>query len=182
MNRFALVFGMVGIVAGILGATLLSGCHTVPTADTVYLVGHGCGATTGIVSDSAVKDPAVREATISLAKRISQVVPQVGQTIEEAWGETAREHTEQLVQKGKLTPAQGQLVLAGFKLICVGYTALEDRYPNIRTYRDLANAGLSGFFDGFLSTFKEECEDCCDECSDCTIDRYTYRKLKAVQP
>lgn len=179
MNRFALVFGLAGVVAGILGVSALTGCTTPPTADVVYLAGRGCGSTTGIVLDNAVKDPEVRKRIVEIAGPVSQVIPQVGQTLDEAWGDVAKEHTAKLVAQDKLTEAQGRMVVAGFKLVCVGWSALEDRYPSIRVSRDLANAGLSGFFDGFLATFKaDECEDCCD---DCTIDRHTYMKLKAVR-
>lgn len=173
MNRFSFILSAFVCMVTLAGVTL--GCHTVPTADTVYSVGRGIGATTGIVADQAISDTDVRRAVIDVSGDVSKVVPEVGQPIEAAWGPVAREHVDRLVADGSLTSAQGQLVLSGFRLLCVGWTALEDRHPDVRTARDLTNAGISGFFDGFLSTFKENCDDCC---SDCTVDARTYRSLK----
>lgn len=168
-------------------ALFVLGCHTLPDADTFYALGKAGGGTTAIVMMTVEKsqeggiDADVHNATADLVAMVTQVIPQPGQTLEEAWTPIAQAHTDQLVKEGKITAIQGAAIMAGFKLIVTGFAALEERYPNIREYRDRIEAALNGFGDGFLSVYLPvNMMYGRSPAKLVQIDTHTYNRLQAV--
>ena len=168
-------------------ALFVLGCHTLPDTSTFSALGKAGGSTTAIVMLTVEKsqeggiDADVHNATADIVARVTQVIPQPGQTLEEAWTPIAQSHTDQLVKEGKITAIQGAAIMAGFKLIVTGFAALEERYPNIREYRDRIEAALNGFGDGFLSVYLPvNAETVKYAARPVAIDTHTYNRLQAV--
>ena len=156
MTRLAFLTGLVALA--------VTGCKTVPTADTVYLVAHAGGSATALVMNETKLDADKRTIIRDITKEVRECTPEVGQTLEAAWTPIAQAHTDLLVEEGKIDTAEGAVIMAGFKTVMVGVTLLETRYPQIRVNRDLLNAFITGFTDGFLAKFDVNCNsgDCRD--------------------
>ena len=162
MNRFAFIF--VAIVCVVALAEITLGCKHVPSCDVVYMVAHAGGTGTALVLNETKLDTEKRTIIRDITKEARECTPEVGQTLEAAWTPIAQAHTDLLVQEGKIDAAAGVVIMAGFKTVMVGVNLLENRYPQVRASRDLLNAFITGFTDGFLAKFEVECSDCCDDC------------------
>ena len=160
MNNLA--FTLITAVC-IAAVVTLAGCKHVPGADAVYLVAHAGGTGTALVMNETSLDTDKRTVIRDIVKEIRECTPDVGQTLDAAWTPIAQAHTDLLVQEGKIDAATGVVIMAGFKTVMVGVNLLEARYPVIHTSRDLLNASIAGFTNGFLAKFEVECESCTDE-------------------
>ena len=165
MNKFIVIAAVV-CTAVIVGVT---GCKHTPATDTVYMVAHAGGTGTALVMNETSLDTEKRTVIRDIVKEIRECTPEVGQTLDAAWTPIAQAHTDLLVQEGKIDAATGVVIMAGFKTVMVGVNLLEARYPVIHTSRDLLNAAITGFTDGFLAKFKVECENCTDGRTDFTV-------------
>ena len=156
MTRLAFLAGLVALA--------VTGCKTVPTADTVYLVAHAGGSATALVMNETKLDADKRTVIRDIVNEIRECTPEVGQTLEAAWAPIAQAHVDLLVEEGKIDTAAGAVIMAGFNTVMVGVTLLEIRYPQVRASRDLLNAFITGFTDGFLEKFDVNCNsgDCRD--------------------
>lgn len=160
MNRFAFIIAATAFIATV--ATVVVGCKHTPTTDTVYMVAHAGGTSTALVMNETSLSAEKRTVIRDIVKEIRECTPEVGQTLDAAWTPIAQAHTDLLVQEGKIDAATGVVIMAGFKTIMVGVNLLEARYSVIHTSRDLLNAAIAGFTDGFLAKFEVECENCTD--------------------
>lgn len=145
MTRLAFLVGLVALAA--------TGCKTVPTADTVYLVAHAGGSATALVMNETKLDADKRTVIRDIVNEIRECTPEVGQTLEAAWTPVAQRHVDLLVEEGRIDSAAATLIMTGFKTVMVGVNAIENRYPQIRANRDLLSAFVTGFTDGFLARF-----------------------------
>ena len=166
MNRFAFIIAAAAFIATV---TAIMGCKHVPDSNTVYMVAHAGGTGTALVMNETSLDTEKRTVIRDIVKEIRECTPEVGQTLDAAWTPIAQAHTDLLVQEGKIDAATGVVIMAGFKTVMVGVSLLEARYPVIHTSRDLLNASITGFTDGFLAKFEVECENCTDERTDFTV-------------
>ena len=163
MNKIIIAFAAVVCMVAI--AEVVTGCRSIPTADTVYMVAHAGGTGTALVMNETSLDAAKRTIIRDITKEVRECTPEVGQTLEAAWTPIAQAHTDLLVQEGKIDAATGVVIMAGFKTVMVGVNLLEARYPQIRADRDLLSAFIAGFTDGFLAKFVVEPADSCDDCT-----------------
>ena len=147
----------------------VTGCKHTPATSTVYMVAHAGGAGTALVMNETSLDTEKRTVIRDIVKEIRECTPEVGQTLDAAWTPIAQAHTDLLVQEGKIDAATGVVIMAGFKTVMVGVSLLEARYPVIHTSRDLLNAAIAGFTDGFLAKFEVECENCTDGRTSVTV-------------
>lgn len=152
-----------------LCVAVFTGCKHVPSCDVIYMVAHAGGTGTALVMNETSLDAEKRTIIRDITKEVRECTPEVGQTLEAAWTPIAQDHTDLLVQEGKIDAATGAVIMAGFKTVMVGVNLLEARYPVIRANRDLLNASITGFTDGFLAKFEVECENCTDGCTDYTV-------------
>lgn len=162
MNRFALIFAAIVCVAAL--AEVAIGCKHVPSCDVVYTVAHAGGTGTALVLNETTLDTEKRTIIRDITKEVRECTPEVGQTLGDAWTPIAQAHVDLLVEEGKIDTAAGAVIMAGFKTVMVGVTLLETRYPQVRASRDLLNAFIAGFTDGFLEKFDVNCNsgDCRD--------------------
>ena len=163
MNRFAFIIAAVVCMVALAEITL--GCKHVPSCDVIYMVAHAGGTGTALVMNGTSLDAGKRSVIRDITKEVRECTPEVGQTLESAWTTIAQDHTDLLVQEGKIDAATGVVIMAGFKTVMVGVNLLEARYPVIRANRDLLNASITGFTDGFLAKFVVEPADSCDDCT-----------------
>lgn len=143
-----------------LAALAVTGCKTVPTADTVYLVARAGGSATALVMNETKLDADKRTVIRDIVNEIRECTPEVGQTLEAAWTPVAQRHVDLLVEEGRIDSAAATLVMTGFKTVMVGVNAIENRYPRIRADRDLLGAAVGGFCEGFLAKFDAGCANC----------------------
>ena len=167
MNRFFFILAAVVCMVALAEITL--GCKHVPSCDVIYMVAHAGGTGTALVMNETKLDTEKRTVIRDIMKEVRECTPEVGQTLEAAWTPIAQAHTDLLIQEGKIDAATGVVIMAGFKTVMVGVNLLEARYPVIRANRDLLNASITGFTDGFLAKFEVECENCTDGCTDRTV-------------
>ena len=166
MHRFALIIVATAFIAAV---AVITGCKHTPATDTVYMVAHAGGTGTALVMNETSLDAGKRTVIRDITKEVRECTPEVGQTLEAAWTPIAQAHTDLLVQEGKIDAATGVVIMAGFKTVMVGVNLPEARYPQVRADRDLLNAFIAGFTDGFLEKLEVECENCTDGCTDCTV-------------
>jgi len=157
MKRLAFIVGLVSVLT--VGLTV-TGCKTVPGADTVRTVAKAGGVATGISLNFCDIDAEAGTAITNIVTRLKEVTPNEGETLEDAWIRTAQVHTDILVARGDLTPRQGAMVMAGFRLAVKGYDLLLVYYPQIALYAELTAAAIDGFSEGFLATYKPGCDSC----------------------
>lgn len=163
MNRFAFI--LAAAVCMVALAEITIGCKHVPSCDAIYMVAHAGGTGTALVMNETKLDTDKRTIIRDITKEVRECTPEVGQTLEAAWTPIAQAHTDLLVQEGKISADTGVVIMAGFKTVMVGVNLLEARYPRIRADRDLLNAFIAGFTDGFLAKFEVDCKYCVD----CTV-------------
>ena len=157
MNRFAFIIAATAFIATV--ATVVVGCKHTPTTDTVYMVAHAGGTSTALVMNETSLSAEKRTVIRDIMKEVHECTPEVGQTLEAAWTPIAQAHIDLLIEEGKIDTAAGAVIMAGFKTVMVGVTLLETRYPQVRASRDLLNAFITGFTDGFLAKFDVYCDD-----------------------
>ena len=155
MNKFIVIAAAV-CAAIIVGVT---GCKHTPATDTVYMVAHTGGAGTALVMNETSLSAEKRTVIRDITKEVREFIPEVEQTLESAWTPIAQAHVDLLIEEGKIDTAAGAVIMAGFKTVMVGVTLLETRYPQVRASRDLLNAFITGFTDGFLAKFDVYCDD-----------------------
>lgn len=156
MNRFAFIIAAVVCMIALADVTL--GCKHVPGSNTVYMVARAGGAGTALVMNETSLSAEKRTIVRDIVKEVRECTPEAGQTLEDAWTPIAQAHADLLVEEGKIDTAAGAVILAGFKTVVVGVTLLETRYPQVRASRDLLNAFITGFTDGFLAKFDVNCD------------------------
>lgn len=162
--------------AGAIGVSAaVTGCHTLPTEETLKKIGTAFGGATGLVLDQCAIEPEVRNTIILIVGKCRGVAPQEGETLWDAWLKAAKIEVADLVTAGTLTKTQGELVLVAFELVLKGLQLLVEKHPEVGTYCSLTVAAVGGFCDGFLAVYKPA-DGGCDGC--CEIDMQAYKALQ----
>jgi len=132
----------------------VSGCKTLPTPETMETTSYAIGVSTGLVANMTKIDDDSRNAICDIMGAVATVIPEDGQTFEDAWMDVAKRHTQALIDKGTITQAQGELILAAVRLAVKGIDYVFIRYPEAKQYKELVTAATRGFCNGFLTVFK----------------------------
>jgi len=134
---------------------VFTGCKSLPTVDKMQSVASAIGAAAGLVANETKIDDNARNTIVAIMEEVAKVVPQSGQSFEDAWTPVAKEVVAKLVADGKITEGVGTLALATFGIVVKGIDYIFDvRYPKAREYEELVSAAVSGFTSGFLAVFK----------------------------
>jgi len=141
-------------IAAIAATVAFAGCKTVPTVETVRLIGRAGGTATALVLNQCDIDASAYSVITNIVSNLGGCTPKDGETLQQAWERTAQEHTDIMVAKGTLTPQQGAMVMAGFRLVVKGYDLLLVYYPSIAVYAELTTSAIDGFSEGFLASAK----------------------------
>lgn len=140
--------------AAAAGATAVSGCKHLPTVDAVKLAAKAIGGATGLVLNECDIPSEARAAIIEITEKVLPCIPEIGVPLETAWTPIAQAHVDKLIADGKIDAALGPVIMAAFKLVVRGFALLEQKYPAVRTSRELLEAAVSGFGEGLLDTLK----------------------------
>lgn len=131
----------------------LVGCKTLPTPEKMEKTANAAGYTTGLVVSQTVKEKHISVIT-NIMIQVSTCVPTNGQSFVEAWTPVAQKYVDELVEKGKITKEESNLVMVGFNLVTSGIDYVFDKvYPKAREYEELVNAAIRGFTKGFMKNF-----------------------------
>lgn len=145
---------ILGAAAAGVTATAVSGCKHLPTVDAVNLAAKAIGGATGLVLNECDIPDNARAAIIEITEKVLPCVPEIGVPLETAWTPIAQAHVDKLIADGRIDAALGTVIMAAFKLVVRGFALLEQKYPEVRTSRELLEAAVSGFGDGILDTLK----------------------------
>jgi len=139
----------------VASVAVLVGCQSVPTPEYIGSLSTAIGVSTGMVVNMTKIDDASRNAIVDIMNKVSQCIPETNQSFEAAWTPIAKEHTQKLIDEGKIDAKQGDLILTAFSLVTKGIDYLFDvRFPKAKEYKELVTAGVDGFINGFLTMFK----------------------------
>ncbi len=142
-------------VLAALPLALAAGCATMPGASAVRGGAQAVGGAAGRVLKACGLSDRAASAIVAVAGRVVEIVPDAGQSAEDAWGAAARRHVALLIAGGKCTELRGAVALAAFSLLVTAYGILEARYPAVLTVRKVAEAAVDGFGKGFLAALGE---------------------------
>ena len=142
------------VLASAAAMFALAGCKSLPTPDAMKSTATAVGAAAGLVANETKINDKARNTVIMIVEEVAKVVPKQGQSFEDAWTPVAKEIVAKLVADGKIDAATGDLVMMAFGIAVKGIDYIFDiRYPKAREYEELVAAAVSGFTDGFLTTF-----------------------------
>lgn len=153
-----------------LVAFVTTGCKTTPAVGTVRTVAYAAGVSTALVMNETKLDADKRVVIRDIVREVRKCTPEVGQPIESSWTPIAQQHVDLLVGSGKIDVSTGVLIMAGFKTVMVGVNVIESRYPQIGAGRDLLDAAVGGFCEGFLVKFDTGCANCTFASTSVSID------------
>lgn len=143
--------------AGVLATAIMvcPGCKSLPTADVMRATATSIGYAAGIVANETKIDDKARNTIVEVMNAVAIVVPQEGQTFDEAWTPAAKGIVAKLIAAGKIDERGGTIALTAFGVAVKGVDYIFTvRYPKAREYEELVAAAVSGFADGFLTVFK----------------------------
>lgn len=140
------------IVALIVALTTLVGCKTLPTPPQIGSSARLIGTSTGLVVNAmGVKDETKKQ-VLDILNTVCSAIPSSTETFVKVWVPLAKVEIDKLVEKGEMDAAEGDMVLTAFTLVCKGVDYIfEVRYPKAKAYRELVEAAVDGFTQGFAS-------------------------------
>ena len=130
----------------------MSGCKSVPTPEKIEAVAKLTGTSAAMVVNMTKIDEKSKTVILEIMDKVAEVVPQTNQTFTEVWTPIAEEYVNKLVEEKKIDEGQGQLIVSGFSIVCNGIDYIFDvRYPKAKQYKELVEAAVHGFIDGYKS-------------------------------
>lgn len=148
-------FGKMLAVVAAAAITVCAGCKALPTADGMKATATSIGYAAGLVANETKIDDKARNTIVDIMYAVDRVVPQEGQTFEEAWTPVAKEVVAKLTASGKIDEGVGTIALTAFGVAVKGVDYIFTvRFPKAREYEELVGAAVSGFTEGFLAVFK----------------------------
>lgn len=172
-------FGKMLAVVLATAITVCAGCKSIPTVDVMKATATSVGYAAGLVANETKIDDKARNTIVDIISAVARVVPQEGQTFEEAWAPVAKDVVAKLTGSGKIDEGVGEIALSAFGVAVKGVDYIFTvRYPKAREYEELVAAAVSGFTGGFLTVFKpangEEAKS-----ANVKVDEAAYKWLKA---
>ena len=158
--------------AGTAPTLVLTGCHSVPTPEAMFQTAQAVGFSAGMICNLTKISDKDRAIVCDIMNIVGQVLPEQGQSFEDAWGKVAKDHLALLVQQGKISQVEADIIFAAFTTAVKFVDYLFNvRYPKAKEVKELVFAATNGFVVGFLTVFKPanpqngedgECADCCE--------------------
>lgn len=171
-------FGKMLMVLTAVSTIVSSGCKSIPSVEIMKTTAASIGYAAGLVANETKINDKARNTIVEIVTEVSKVVPAQGQSFEDAWTPGAKELIAKLISDGKIDEGVGPVALAAFGVAVKGIDYIFDiRYPKAREYEELVAAAVSGFTEGFLSTFNPTNEEA--RVSAIKVDEEAYKWLKA---
>jgi hypothetical protein len=143
---------MILVVAAAL--SVLTGCKTVPTAETVNNVSYTMGASTAIVIKMMKLDSEVLTTVNMVLASVKEVVPQQGQTFNDVWTPIADKAIDKLVAESRITDNHAKYARQAVNGIIKGIDRLFEKNTKWVQYEDLVRVGVDAFLNGYNVVMK----------------------------
>lgn len=132
--------------------TVLTGCTTTPTPQSVQMASYATGQLTAFAASTSKQfTPEVRAATIVVLTELNACVPTNGQTVTQAWVPIIAATVDALVAKGKLNVAFKPAVIAAGAAMAMAVDAELSQHPEWKNTEDYITAVCGGFTAGARS-------------------------------
>lgn len=126
-----------------------------PTPAELETASYAIGVSTAMVCNMTKINDKDRQIVIDIMNEVKYCCPTAGQTVVDAWTETAQDYVKKLVDAKEITEIEGKLILKTFDVVASAADYMvRIRWPKIGQYTDLVLAATNGFCDGFLTVFK----------------------------
>ena len=148
-------FGKVMAAFAAAATIVCVGCKSLPTVEVMKSTAKSIGYAAGLVANETKIDDKARNTIVDIVNEVAKVVPDKGQSFEDAWTPIAKAVVAKLIAEGKIGEGVGTIALAAFGIAVKGIDYIFDvRYPKAREYEELVSAAVTGFTEGFLTVFK----------------------------
>lgn len=155
-------------------AALFMGCEPkVPTVERMTAISTAVGKAAGMAVELSKTKTEVKEAILQVLDVASAVVPGEGETFADAWRPIIDEEVGKLVEKGKISAAEGAIAKQVMYVASEGVDYIFKKYPKAKEYKELVSAAVAGFAAGFKSVVVV------DEARDFDAEAYEYLNAKA---
>lgn len=134
--------------------SVLTGCKTVPAAETVNNVSYTMGASTAIVIKMMKFDSEVLTTVNMVLASVKEVVPQQGQTFADVWTPIAEKAIDKLVSESRITDNHAKYARQAVNGIVKGIDRLFEKNPKWVQYEDLVRVGVDAFLNGYNVVMK----------------------------
>ena len=138
-------------------AVFCVGCEPkLPTPEKMETTSKAVGVAAGMIANQFKIDADVRAAIKEVMQKVAEVTPAADQSFTDAWTPVAEEVLAKLVADGKLTEEQSAIAKMAFQVATKGIDYVFDvKYPKAKEVKELVDAAIRGFTDGFLSVFSD---------------------------
>jgi outer membrane murein-binding lipoprotein Lpp len=134
------------MAASVLACSILAGCATKPTPESVQMASYSAGQLAAFVATTTKQfTPEVRAATIVVLTGLNSAVPTNGQTITQAWMPVINTTVDKLVAQGKLNPAFKPAVIAVGAAMTLAVDAELSQHPEWKSTENYIVAVCGGF-------------------------------------
>ena len=170
INRKDFIGSLFAVSAtGAVSSIALTGCKSLPPPESMFQTAQAVGFSAGMICNLTKINDKARAIVCEIMNIVGQVLPEQGQSFEDAWGKVAKDHLKLLVQQKVITQVEADIIFAAFTTAVKFVDYLFDvRYPKAKAVKELVFAATNGFVIGFLTVFKPaneengECTDCCE--------------------
>ncbi len=146
------------IVAAVM-AMFIAGCNKDLTPEKARVVAKTIGTTAGYACELVKANPEVKEAVIKVIDIVSTVVPTNNQSYVEAWTPVIDAEIEKLVKEGKLNEASASVAKIALNIACEGIDYFFDENQKANEKKEIVNAAIAGFVEGFKSVISLKAEE-----------------------
>lgn len=147
---------LITIMLAALTAVFVGCDPKLPTPDKMEATSKAVGVAAGMVANQFKIDADVRAAIKEVMQKVAEVTPAADQSFTDAWTPVADEVIAKLVADGKLTEDQAVIAKTAFQVATKGIDYVFDvKYPKAKEVKELVDAAIRGFTDGFLSVFSD---------------------------
>lgn len=134
--------------------SVLTGCKTIPTTETVNNVSYTMGASTALVIKMMKLDGEVLSTVNMVLASVKEVVPQQGQSFNDVWTPIAEKAITRLVEEGRIDEKHAIYARQAVNGVIRGIDRLFEKNPKWVQYEDLVRVGADAFLNGYSVVMK----------------------------
>lgn len=143
------------IIGAVIASALMTGCKSVPSANTLYITSKAIGVSVALVANETKIDNTARNEIVNIVNLVDVYVPTTNETITVGLDKIVNAYVDKIYDEGKITDDQKKLILDVAKVMVDGIDYIVYvRYPKIGDNAVLVEAAIHGYSDGFLTYFK----------------------------
>ena len=164
-------------------AMVFTGCKTtkIPTPDKVQTIATKVGAAAGIVATNKQVSQEVVDNVMFNMHFVANVLPTKDQKFKDLWMPIVEENVAKQLAEGKINELEAASITAIFNIQSTALDFISDKKcPALKEYSELTKAVVTGFIDGFMSTFKPVNADMMKAAEPVPYDQEAYDYLISV--